>query len=131
MSNAKGISRKKGGKGTIDINTFCKEQWPKLKEAAKTAIRHESDPDKMAAMEDELSDFAIDVASHFMATRYKFPESAADFEKLLKEAEQDVKKQKRLQEIFDQSVKMAGKATDFTQKVVAFLCKYGKHIVLG
>jgi len=131
MSNTKGISRKKGEKGTIDINTYCKVHWLSLEKAAKTAIRREPDPDKMAAMEDEVSDFAIDVASHFMATSYKFPESVADFEKLLKEAEQDVKKQKRLQEIFDQSVKMAGKATDFTQKMVVFLCKYGKHIVLG
>lgn len=113
----------------MDINTYCKENWARLKEAAETAIRLEPDPDKKAVMEEELADLAVDVASQFMANGYNFPGPAADFEELLKEAHEDVDKQKRLQEIFDNSVQMAGQAISFTQKVVDFLEKYGKYLV--
>lgn len=114
----------------MDINTYCKDNWTKLKKAAETAIRLEPDPDKKADMEEELANLGVDVASHYMANGYNFPEPAADFEKLLKEAHQDVDKQKRLKEIFDKSIQMAGQAVDFTQKVVSFLGKYGKYLAL-
>ena len=114
----------------MDINTYCKNQWRALKKAAETAIRLEPDPDKKADMEDELANLAADVASHFMATSYDFPEPVVEFERLLKEAHQDVAKQKRLQEIFDRSVQMANQAVDFTKRVVGFLGKYGKYLVL-
>jgi len=113
----------------MDVNTYCKENWARLKESAQTAIRLEPDPDKKAVMEDELADFAVDVASHFMANGYDFPEPVADFEELLKRAHEEVDKQKRLQEIFDNSVQMAGQAVSFTQKVVDFLDKYGKYLI--
>lgn len=113
----------------MDINTYSKENWARLKKAAETAIRLESDPDKKALMEEELADFAVDVASHFMANGYNFPEPAADFEELLKKAHEEVDKQRRLQEIFDNSVQMAGQAISFTQKVVGFLGKYGKYLI--
>lgn len=114
----------------MDVNTYCKENWSALKKAAETAIRLEPDPDRKADMEDELADLAADVAGHFMATGYNFPEPVADFEALLKQAYQDVAKQKRLQEIFDKSVQMAGQAVEFTKKVVAFLGKYGRYLAL-
>lgn len=114
----------------MDINTYCKSHWPDLKKAAETAIRLEPDPDKKADLEDALANFAVDVARHFMATGYAFPEPVADFEALLKEAHQDVAKQKRLQEIFDKSVQMAGQAVDFTRGVVSFLGKYGRYLAL-
>jgi hypothetical protein len=113
----------------MDINRYCKENWARLREAAENAIRLEPDPDKKAVMEDELANFAVDIASHFMATGYSFPEPAADFEELLKKAHQDVEKHKRLQEIFNKSVQMAGQAVNFTQKVIAFLGKYGRYLL--
>jgi hypothetical protein len=114
----------------MDINTYSKDNWEELKEAAELAIQMEPDPDKKADMEKELADLADDIAKHFMTTGYDFPELAADFEDLLKEAEKDVDKQKRLQEIFDNSVQMAGQAVNLTQKVVGFLGKYGKYLAL-
>jgi hypothetical protein len=114
----------------MDINTCCKDNWKKLKEAAETAIRLEPDPDKKAEMEEELASFSVDIARHFMANGYNFPEPAGDFEEILRKAHQDVDKQKRLKEIFDKSVQVAGQAVDFTGKVVAFLGKYGKYLGL-
>jgi hypothetical protein len=114
----------------MDINTYCKDNWKTLKEAAETAIRLEPDPDKKADMEEELASFAIDIASHYMANGYNFPEPTADFEEILRKAHQNVDKMKRLKEIFDKSVKMAGQAVEFTQKVVTFLGKYGKYLAL-
>lgn len=114
----------------MDINTYCKDNWTKLKKAAETAIRLEPDPDKKADMEEELANLGVDVASHYMANGYNFPELTADFEEILREAHQDVDKQKRLKEIFDKSIQMAGQAVDFTQKVVSFLGKYGKYLAL-
>jgi hypothetical protein len=130
MSNGRERSRNSGQGENIDINTYCKNNWPKLKKAAETAIGLEPDFKKKAKMAKELADLAFDMAGEIMITRYQFPEPAADFEKLLKEANQDVEKQRRLQEIFDKSVQMAGQAVDFTQKVVAFLVKYGKYLAM-
>ena len=48
----------------------------------------------------------------------------------MKEAHKDVAKQKRLQEIFDKSVEVAGQAIAFTKKIVEFLGKYGKYFAL-
>jgi hypothetical protein len=114
----------------MDVNTYTKENWLKLKGAAKLAIRLEPDPDKKAEMEEELADMAVEIASHYMAIGYHFPEPVADFEELLKKAHEDVDKQKRLQELFDKSVQMAGQAVGFTKKVVQFLGKYGKYLAL-
>ncbi|NIQ37686.1 MAG: hypothetical protein GTN81_03750 [Proteobacteria bacterium] len=114
----------------MDINTYSKDNWEKLKEAAELAIQMEPDPDKKADMEDELADLADDIAEHFMANGYDFPELPADFEDLLKQAEKDVAKQKRLQEIFDNSIEMAGQAVNLTRKVTGFLGKYGKYLAL-
>lgn len=114
----------------MDINTYCKDNWTNLKKAAETAIRREPSLKKKAEMRRELADLAFDMAGSIMTTGYKFPEPTADLEKLLKEAHQDVDKQRRLQEIFDKSVRMAGQAVDFTQKVVTFLSKYGKYLAL-
>jgi hypothetical protein len=130
MNKRKDITPKKKRRKYVDTNTYLKDRWPELRKAVETAIDLEPDPDKKAKMEWELADLARDVAIGFMTTRYKFPEPAADFEKLLKEAHQDVEKQRRLQEIFDKSVRMAGQAVDFTQKVVAFLAKYGKYLAM-
>lgn len=130
MSKGKNINREKRQIRNIDINTYCKDNWPQLKEAAETAIQLELDFKEKAKMAQELADLAFDLAGEITMSGYKFPEPAADFEKLLKEAHQDVEKQRRLQEIFDKSVKMAGKAVDFTQEVVTFLGKYGKFLAM-
>jgi hypothetical protein len=114
----------------MDVNTYTKDNWEKLKEAADTAIDLEPNFRKKAKMAKELADLAFDMAGEIMITRYQFPEPAADFEKLLKEANKDVEKQRRLKEIFEKSVQMAGQAVDLTQKVVAFLAKYGKYLAM-
>jgi hypothetical protein len=130
VSRRKQVSRKAGKKYYTDINNYCKAHWPDMRKAAERAIQFEPDPDKKAVMEDELADLAVDIAGHFMATGYNFPLSVADFEKLLKDAHQDVEKQKQLQKIFDKSIQMAGQAIHITQKVVTFLGKYGKYLAL-
>lgn len=130
MSRGKEKSRKRERRGNIDINTYCKDNWLKLKQAAETAIGLEPDFKKKAKMAKELADLAFDMAGEIMITRYQFPEPVTDFENLLKQAHQDVEKQRRLQEIFDKSVQMAGRAVDLTQKVVAFLARYGKYLAM-